>query len=260
MAYEIIVAAYDKLGKAKDAAHALESSGFQTSDISLLNRDNMSSTEVRDNSVWRRLFGRNVGENESAAYSRTIESGGALLTLRTQDSDIPRAMKILDVHNQTAELKERTVTTDVTTKAADVTPVSNVKTPVSEEVLRLAEEQIDVGKRVVQVGKARVRRFVVEKPVESRVTLHEEHASLTRRPVTDISTARDVDWADKTFEITETAEQPVVTKNARIAEEVVIRREGSDHVETIRDTVRRQQVEMERVQEGRDFKDVKKAA
>jgi uncharacterized protein (TIGR02271 family) len=120
-----------------------------------------------------------------------------------------------------------------------------------EEVLRLAEEHLDVGKRQVETGRARVRRFVIEEPVESQVTLHEEHASLLRRPSTDKGNLRDVDWADKTIEITETAEQAVVSKTAHIAEEVVVRREGSDHVETVRDKIRRQQVEIERLPRDR---------
>ena len=128
-----------------------------------------------------------------------------------------------------------------------------------EEVLRLAEEQLEVGKREVETGKARVRRFVTEKPVESRVTLHEEHAEIARRAVTDPTALRDVDWSDKVIEVVETDEQAVVTKTARVAEEVLIRREGTDHVETVRDTVRRQQVELERL--PRDtVRDLKKPA
>ena len=33
----------------------------------------------------------------------------------------------------------------------------------------------------------------------------------------------------------------------KVTEEVVVRRKGSDHIETVHDTVRRQQVEVERV-------------
>ena len=44
----------------------------------------------------------------------------------------------------------------------------------------------------------------------------------------------------------ETAEEAVISKSARIAEEVVISKTGSDRVETVHDTVRRQQVEVER--------------
>jgi uncharacterized protein (TIGR02271 family) len=160
-------------------------------------------------------------------------------------------MKILDVHSP-VDVNERAASFGLKTAAAP--PTGSVRTPVGEEVLRLAEEQLDVGKRVVEVGKARIRRFIVEKPVESRVTLHEEHAAMTRRPVNDAGLVKDIDWSDKTFEITETAEQAVVNKTTRVAEEVVIRVEGSDHVETVRDTLRRQQVELEHMPLERDVK------
>ena len=264
MAYEKIVAVYDKAGKAKDAVRALEASGFPSGDISVLNRDSLTDAEVHEAGLWRRLFGRNVGDHESAVYGRTIESGGAVLTLRLQDTDVARAMKILDVHNpvdvtdraSSLGLATPSVPKPAATPAPSATSPSLVNKSVArEEVLRLAEEQIDVGKRQVETGRARVRRFVIEKPVESQVTLHEEHAEMIRRAVSDPSLVKDIDWTEKTIEITETAEQAVITKSAHIAEEVVIRREGSDHVETVRETIRRQQVELERLP-----RDVKKAA
>jgi uncharacterized protein (TIGR02271 family) len=258
MAYEKIVAVYDKAAKAKEAARALESSGFAAGDISVLNRDSLTDAEVHEAGLWRRLFGRNVGDHESAVYGRTIESGGAVLTLRTADTEVPRAMKILDVHNP-VDVNPRAASPGVApppAKAA-VTPPATSARLTKEEVIRLAEEQLEVGKRQIETGRARIRRFVTEKPVEAQVTLHEEHAELVRRAVSDPSLVRDVDWSDKTIEVTEMSEQAVVTKTARVAEEVLIRREGSDHVETVRDTVRRQQVELERL--PRD-KDIKKAA
>jgi uncharacterized protein (TIGR02271 family) len=256
MAYEKIVAVYDKAGKAKEAARALESSGFPASDISVLNRESLTDSEVHEAGLWRRLFGRNVGDHESAVYGRTIESGGAVLTLRTSDTEVPRAMKILDVHNP-VDVNERATSLGVVpaaVRSAVSPPVPSAKLT-KEEVLRLAEEQLDVSKRQVETGRARVRRFVTERPVETHVTLHEEHAEMLRRAVSDPSLVRDVDWSDKTIEITETAEQAVVNKTAHVAEEVVIRREGSDHVETVRGTVRRQQVELERLPNN-----IKKAA
>jgi uncharacterized protein (TIGR02271 family) len=110
--------------------------------------------------------------------------------------------------------------------------------------LRLAEEEINVGKRVIPEGATRVHRFVVDKPVEAQVTLHEERAKVVRRPVSDPS-ARDIDWTDKTIEVMETAEEAVVTKSAHVAEEVVIGKEGRDHVETVRDKVRHQEIKVE---------------
>jgi Domain of unknown function (DUF2382) len=47
--------------------------------------------------------------------------------------------------------------------------------------------------------------------------------------------------------VRETVEQPVVNKTVRVAEEVVIRRKSSDHIEAVRDTVRSQELEAERL-------------
>jgi uncharacterized protein (TIGR02271 family) len=122
-------------------------------------------------------------------------------------------------------------------------------TPI-EEVLHLAEEQLNVGKRQIQSEKTRVRRFVVETPAERNVTLHEEQVEVVRRAISEPVNLKDVDWSEQILETTETAEQPVVSKNVRVSEEVVIRREGSDHVETIHETLRRQQLDVERVPES----------
>ena len=170
-------------------------------------------------------------------------------------------MQILDVHHP-IDMGEKNSSWDMTAPIAStpaskavapppVVPKTTVTNSGKEEVLRLAAEHLDIGKRQIETGKARIRRFVIEEPVESQVTLHEEHAALLRRTVSDPRMVKDIDWTDKTIEITETDEQAVVTKTAHVAEEVVIRKEGSDHVETIRDKVRHQQVEIDRL--ARDF-------
>src|SRR5262249_44907924 len=167
MAYEKIVAVYDKAGKAKEAARALEASGFAAGDISVLNRDSLTDAEVHEAGLWRRLFGRNVGDHESAVYGRTIESGRAVLTLRTAHTEVPRAMKILDVHNP-VDVNERATALGVSTPATRTAvpqqqPAASARLT-KEEVLRLAEEQLEVGKRQVETGRARIRRFVTERP------------------------------------------------------------------------------------------------
>jgi len=119
-----------------------------------------------------------------------------------------------------------------------------------DEVLRLAEEQLNVGKQMVETGRTRVRRFVTERPVSADVTLHEEHAELLRRAVTDPKFVGDIDWADQEIEVIETAEHALVNKTARVVEEVSLKKIGTDHVETVHDKIRRQQVEIERVGPG----------
>jgi uncharacterized protein (TIGR02271 family) len=111
-------------------------------------------------------------------------------------------------------------------------------------VIPLAEEQIDVGKRLVNRGTTRIRRFVVEKPVQENVTLHDERVSVERRPVTGDTRVSDADFTDRTIEVTETSEEAIVSKTARVREEVVVRKDVADRVETVRDTVRREDVEI----------------
>ena len=114
----------------------------------------------------------------------------------------------------------------------------------NEETLQLSEEQIQVGKRLVNRGTTRIRRFVVETPVEENVTLHSERVSVERRPVTGDARVTDADFTDKTIEVTERDEEAVVGKTARVKEEVVVRKDAADRVETVHDTVRREDVEI----------------
>jgi uncharacterized protein (TIGR02271 family) len=115
------------------------------------------------------------------------------------------------------------------------------------ETLRLAEERLTIGKRLVNRGGTRVRRYVVETPVEEQVSLHDERVTLDRRPVTGGSPVADADFTDRTIEMTETTEEAVVAKEAFVTEEIRLRKESVDRVETVRDTVRRDEVEVERI-------------
>ena len=54
-------------------------------------------------------------------------------------------------------------------------------------------------------------------------------------------------FTDKTIEMTESAEEAIVSKTAHVYEEVGLRKEVSDRVETVRDTVRKEEVKIEQV-------------
>ena len=114
----------------------------------------------------------------------------------------------------------------------------------TEQVIPLAEEILTVGTRKVSSGTTRIRRYVVETPVEKQVTLvHERVVVERRRPVTDKLSGEML--TELTIEVTETEEVPVVGKTMRLKEEVVVRTERTEHVETVRDTVRRDEIEIE---------------
>ncbi|WP_431311182.1 DUF2382 domain-containing protein [Methylobacterium nigriterrae] len=112
-----------------------------------------------------------------------------------------------------------------------------------EEVIPLAEETLIVGKRTENSGTTRVRRYVVEVPAEQEVTLYDEKVVVERRrPVTDQASGETL--TELTVEMVETSEVPLVAKGVRVREEVVVRRERTKRVETVRDTIRRDEVEI----------------
>ena len=52
-------------------------------------------------------------------------------------------------------------------------------------------------------------------------------------------------FEERVLEASERSEEAVVTKEARVVEEVGLRKEADTRTETVRDTVRRQEVEVE---------------
>ena len=99
----------------------------------------------------------------------------------------------------------------------------------------------------MQGGGARIHTYVTERPVEQSVTLHEEHVTVDRRPVDRAVTGADTAFREGTIEVTETSEVPVIAKEARVVEEVVVGKTATDRTETVRDTVRRTDVDVEKL-------------
>ena len=114
-----------------------------------------------------------------------------------------------------------------------------------DRVIPVTEEQLVVGKRAVQSGRVRIYGRVTEKPVEQSVQLQSERVTVDRRAVDRPAGAGDKE-DDVVIEITETKEEPVIGKQERVVEEVVIGKTTEEHTETVRDTVRRKDVEVER--------------
>ncbi len=216
---------------------------------------------------WAGLFGGDdTTNNDSMVYDRSMQSGSSVVVVKgIPGHDVDSVIAILDKHSP-IDIDERaagygttsgattgmatgtmaaTTTTATTGTAGYVAPRTGLAGDAGK--MQLSEEQLAVGKRVVNRGGTRIRRYVVETPVQESVTLHEERVTLERNPVTDGRPIADGSFSEKTIEMTETAEEAVVSKTARVVEEVGLRKEATDRVETIRDTVRKEAVEIEQV-------------
>jgi uncharacterized protein (TIGR02271 family) len=111
------------------------------------------------------------------------------------------------------------------------------------------EEELQVGKRVIQRGGVRVFQRVREIPVNEQVQLREEHVNVERHPVDRPATAADFNNIKDgaAIELRESAEEAVVSKTARVVEEVVVNKEATQRTEQVKDTVRRTDVEVEQL-------------
>jgi hypothetical protein len=128
----------------------------------------------------------------------------------------------------------------------------NKKKREEEIKVPVVEEQLNVGKRVVERGGVRVTSNVEEHPVEEDVQLKNERITVERRAVDRPLDEAQLGELDKgVLEIRDRVEVPVVEKEARVVEEVIVGKETDERTEKIRDTVRRTNVQVEGLEKER---------
>lgn len=268
MAHEKIATLFSNFAQAEGAKRNLIKAGYREHDIDIISGERLRSEdhEARHPGLWQRLFGDKVDDEQAEVYEEAISTGGVVLTLRAEEDELPRAVGIIDAHDTTPQANAQAGyannTAALGTKApltpaphSPVNATSNttpnaVRTSLTgdeseEEILRLAEEHLEVGKRLISEGSTRVRRYTVTDEVSKDISLQEQHADIFRRPLNQTGAPGSIDWSEKTVEIEETHEQPVINKTAQVKEEVVVRKDVNDRVETINDSVRRQEVDID---------------
>jgi uncharacterized protein (TIGR02271 family) len=113
----------------------------------------------------------------------------------------------------------------------------------------VVEEQLQVGKREVEHGGVRIHTTQTEKPVAANVNLREERVTVERHKVDRPATPGELNQPgrDAAVEVTATSEVPVVQKEARVVEEVVVNKDVKERTETVRDSVRKTDVKVEKL-------------
>jgi uncharacterized protein (TIGR02271 family) len=235
-----------------------------------------TGTVSQDTGFWASLKNIFVADEDRSVYAEGVRRGSVVLSAQVDDAMLDHAMDVLEQHGavdlDTREAAWRqegwtgsaavpagtavaTSTTDTglgvaATGAAltpGVPPAMGVKTAQvgGEEVIPIVEESLRVGKRDVDRGRVRVRSYVVETPVNEQVTLRQEHVDVQRHVVDRPVTAADAVFQERSFEATESAEEVVIGKEAHVTGEVVIRKDVRERTETVKDTVRRTEVEVD---------------
>jgi len=137
---------------------------------------------------------------------------------------------------------------------------SDLRNTTSDDETRkipIIEENLEVGKREVRTGGVRLRSRIIERPVEESLRLREERVNVERNPVDRPATDADLsNFQERNIEMVERAEVPVVNKEARVVEEVSIAKDVEERTETVKDTVRKTEVDVENLEKD-DLKDIR---
>jgi uncharacterized protein (TIGR02271 family) len=263
---EHIVAVFPDAESANAAERELRDAGIAAAAVRRYASDTTGETEstAQPSGFWAWLLGEEGStraayrDDEAALYDRSAASGRTVLSVTVEDSRIHEAVSLLEAHHP-VEMDEATEGPDgmvetnappARTGAAPATaanapvPSASLPSPGQEEVIPLAAEEIEVGKRKVDRGTTRVRRYVVETPVERDVTLQSERVTVERRRPAVSTGAGAGEFQERVVEVHETDEVPMVEKHAHVAEEVAVRRETVQRTDKVRDTVRREEVEI----------------
>ena len=196
------------------------------------------------------LIGSGIPEEHATAYETGVKSGGIVLRAAPRNAEdaafIESKWKACGGEQIYSNASQTTTTTTSSTTARPVANTTQRRDTTGEVAIPVIEEELQIGKRTVESGGVQVKTSVSERPVEETVRLREENVTVDRRPVDRAVT--DADMAavkDGSFTVTEREEVPVVAKEAHVVEEVVIGKDVRERQETVRDTVKRTDVDVE---------------
>lgn len=262
---QTVIGVFDTYDHAERAQQQLIARGFSANDVQVRAHSadvsgtgsSSATTTTADHDVgfmdsvrnfFSDLFGPDA--DDAGHYSEAVRRGGAVVAVTVADeSRVDSAREALaatgavDIEKRVAEWKQ----TGYEGYRADAAPYT--RDEVAQErsrVIPVVEEELEVGKRQVDLGAVRVVSRMVETPVNESVTLREEHANIERRPVDRPASEADLsNFREESIEVRETAEKAVVSKTARVVEEVTVGKTASEHTEQVSDSVRKTVVDVQ---------------
>jgi len=235
-----VIALFDDRNEAMSAYAALQDEGFAQADLDILTNDDK---EDEPKLAKMREY---IPEPDVNVYLQGVEDGGTIITANVADSAVERAAGVMSSFNM-VNIKERAATMQGIYQLSD--PAQN------ENVLEVIEEDLQVGKEEVERGRMRIYTVIKEREVEQDVKLRDETLKVSRRVVNRRVDINPDLFKQKSFEMVEIDEIAKVSKTARVVEEVSLGKEVVENIQTIKETLRRQDVEVEEVRTGRTFEE-----
>ena len=197
-----------------------------------------------------------VPDEDRYAYAEGMRRGSVLLNASIEENRLEEASDVLeragalDLDAQEASWRQ-SGWTGYDAKAHGAVGAAAMPTGTAPnngtDTIKVVQERLTVGKRATETGRVKIRAYVVERPVEETVSLHQETVHVDRHAVDRPATAEDLAnaFGERTIEARAMSEEAVVAKEARVVEEIAIQKDATDRVQTIHDTVRETKVDVE---------------
>ena len=179
-------------------------------------------------------------EEESSRYYNEVKNGNILLY-------VDREYGNLFYDSQTEIINgtpDPNLGSNLITNRSDTTGV--IGNPDQEERIRLHEERLNVDKERVQAGEINIDKHVIEDEQTVEVPVSREEVYIERRAVNDETAADEVFDDGENLHIPIMKERLEVTKRPVVSEEIIVGKRRVQDTETVRETVRREEAEIDR--------------
>ncbi|HWD98535.1 MAG TPA: YsnF/AvaK domain-containing protein [Bryobacteraceae bacterium] len=267
-----VIGVFDDYGTAQQAARELESEGVSREAINIQSNVKTGAagyggaemeTPADENheggikGFFHRLFGGD--DDERGNYQEALRRGNAVVAVTAPANQLDRIARVMtdlgavDIDRRANYYRETGYSgydesSPAYTSDEALRDRENFRNHTGQTAVPVIEEKLQVGKRAVQRGGVRVYSHVVDEPVQEQIQLREEHVRVERRPANRSVEQGDLArLKDQTIEVTETAEEPVVSKRAVVREEVLLGKETTERTETIQDNLRRTEVQVDAI-------------
>lgn len=252
-----ITAVFDSQAAAHQARQKLLSLGLPGEQVNIVDQTAKATSADQEShgGYWSAIKELFVPDDDRETFEESVRRGGFLLIASTDDKHADEAIRVLE-NSDAVDLDRRQEQWRTEgwpgpqSTARAQTPRESTAAGTDEQTIPLVEEHMRVGKREVDRGSVRVRSYIEEEPVHEQVRLRDEKVEIERRPVNQPARPVSADSPDnlmreRTIEMTEKSEEPVIAKDAVVKEELRVRKRADEHVEQIDDTVRRTKVDVE---------------
>lgn len=269
-----LTAFFDSRSDAEAAIERLKEAGVSTDAIRLVpgsegDGDNPDRVSGDRKGFWESLGDFFFPHEDRLVYSEGLHRGGFLVSVSSvSDALYETAHEILDEEGS-IDIDERadqwrsegwddslSTPSDTTSASTSTYDANRASLGTSsedtfaadtsdDETIKVVEENLRVGKRDVNRGSVKVRAYTTETPVSEDVSLRDENVTIERRTVDRPLTDADTAFQDRTISAEERHEEAVVSKEARVVEEIGINKTSTEHTETVSDNVRKTEVEVD---------------